>query len=247
MYVFGSGGVEGEGAEWMRGLGLGFTNPVGTWRMLDVCLCLGCGGVGGVGGKWVGGVAEGLGGGGVVVCLCELCVRILCVDGRSRYLYMVLGGYLRILGAPSVSTMYLFMADIANPDLFVCSCRTWICLDITHSHEEQRHSTSGSAWPACTKTVNRAPLLGVGGFDTIYTAVCNRRDSSAACRLCHLQPCPLIILSYDQLVITSTCALIILSYDQCCTLRVRMVKGSTLTVGNFLSLENLNVIIRAIN
>ena len=30
-------------------------------------------------------------------------------------------------------------------------------------------------------------------------------------------------------------------------LRVRMVKGSTLTVGNFLSLENLNVIIRAIN
>ena len=30
-------------------------------------------------------------------------------------------------------------------------------------------------------------------------------------------------------------------------LRVRMVRGSTLTVGNFLSLENLNVIIRAIN
>ena len=30
-------------------------------------------------------------------------------------------------------------------------------------------------------------------------------------------------------------------------LRMRMVKGSTLTVGNFLSLENLNVIIRAIN
>ena len=28
---------------------------------------------------------------------------------------------------------------------------------------------------------------------------------------------------------------------------VRMVRGSTLTVGNFLSLENLNVIIRAIN
>ena len=28
-------------------------------------------------------------------------------------------------------TVYLFMADIANPDVFVCSCRTWICLDIT--------------------------------------------------------------------------------------------------------------------
>ena len=29
-------------------------------------------------------------------------VWILCVDGRSRYLYIVLGGYLRILGAHSV-------------------------------------------------------------------------------------------------------------------------------------------------
>ena len=32
------GGVGGEG---VRGLGLGFTNPVGTGGMLDVCLCLG--------------------------------------------------------------------------------------------------------------------------------------------------------------------------------------------------------------
>ena len=34
------GGVGGEGGgEWMRGLGLGFTNPVGTGGVLDVCLC----------------------------------------------------------------------------------------------------------------------------------------------------------------------------------------------------------------
>ena len=47
----------GVGGEWMRGLGLGFTNPVGTGGVLDVCLCLGGGGVGyvgGVGWKWVG-------------------------------------------------------------------------------------------------------------------------------------------------------------------------------------------------
>ena len=37
------GGVGGEGDEWMRGLGLGFTNPVGTGGVLDVCLCFGCG------------------------------------------------------------------------------------------------------------------------------------------------------------------------------------------------------------
>ena len=41
-----------RGGEWMRGMGLGFTNPVGTWEVLDMCLCFGCGGVGG---EWVGG------------------------------------------------------------------------------------------------------------------------------------------------------------------------------------------------
>ena len=56
--------------------------------------------------------------------------EILCVDGRSRYLYFMLGGYLRILGAHSVqscctlsisaSYLYLSVADIANPDLFAC-------------------------------------------------------------------------------------------------------------------------------
>ena len=50
MYVFGSEGVVGEGGEWMRGLGLGFTNPVRTGGVLDVCLCLDCGGVCG---EWV--------------------------------------------------------------------------------------------------------------------------------------------------------------------------------------------------
>ena len=35
------GGIGGEDGERMRGLALGFTNPVGTGRVLDVCLCLG--------------------------------------------------------------------------------------------------------------------------------------------------------------------------------------------------------------
>ena len=38
-------GVDREGGAWIRGLGLGFTNPVVTGGMLGVCLCLGCGGV----------------------------------------------------------------------------------------------------------------------------------------------------------------------------------------------------------
>ena len=56
MYVFGSERCGWRGGEWMRGLGLGlgFTNTVGTGGVFDMYLCLGCGGVGGVGGKLVG-------------------------------------------------------------------------------------------------------------------------------------------------------------------------------------------------
>ena len=44
MYVFGSGWGVRCG---VRGMGLGFTNHVGTRRVCNVCLC--CGGVGGLG------------------------------------------------------------------------------------------------------------------------------------------------------------------------------------------------------
>ena len=43
----------GVGGEWMRELGLGFTNPLGIWGVLDMCLCFGCGG------EWVGGLDKG--------------------------------------------------------------------------------------------------------------------------------------------------------------------------------------------
>ena len=50
----------------MRGLGLGFTNPVVTGAVLDVCLCFSCGGVGGVGGELIGGLKGPEGWGGVM-------------------------------------------------------------------------------------------------------------------------------------------------------------------------------------
>ena len=56
-------------------------------------------------------------------------------------MYIVLSGYLRILGAPSVqscctlsisASYHVFVyGRYCNPDLFVCVCRTCICLDIT--------------------------------------------------------------------------------------------------------------------
>ena len=41
---------------------------------------------------------------------------------------------------------------------------TWIGLDITRFCEQQRQPSSGSAWPACQKTVNQVPIAG-GGKD----------------------------------------------------------------------------------
>ena len=38
MYVFGSSGVGGVGGEWVRGLGLGFTNSGRTWGKWDMYL-----------------------------------------------------------------------------------------------------------------------------------------------------------------------------------------------------------------
>ena len=71
------GGVGVEGVEWMRELGLGFTNPVGTGGVLDMCLCFDCGGVGGVGGEWVGAWTR-VWRGGVVLCLdfCRWLVQV---------------------------------------------------------------------------------------------------------------------------------------------------------------------------
>ena len=97
------GGVGGVVGEWVRGLGLGFTNPGGTGGSEICVLCFGCGGVSavrGIGWEVWARVWEGV----VVLSLCLLCVWIICVDGRSRYLYIVLGGYLRILGALSVKS-----------------------------------------------------------------------------------------------------------------------------------------------
>ena len=49
--MFGSGWCGSCGAESIRGLDLGVSNPEERLGVLDVCLCLGYGGVGGIGGK----------------------------------------------------------------------------------------------------------------------------------------------------------------------------------------------------
>ena len=106
-----------------------------------MCLC--CGGAGGVAG-WFGPGSGRMGWCYICVC-CES--GIFCGDGWSRYLCVVLGGYLCILGVCSVQ----FCCTISISDsqhVFVCSryhksrlswccCQTWISLNIAHFYEVQ--------------------------------------------------------------------------------------------------------------
>ena len=65
MYVLGSGSVGRDEVEWMRGFGLGFSNPVGTGGVLDVCL--------GCSGEWLECLDQGLEGWGGVIYVCVSC------------------------------------------------------------------------------------------------------------------------------------------------------------------------------
>ena len=80
----------------MRGLGLGFTNPVGTGECCT-CVCfLGCRGVCG---EWIWGLDQGLEG----WCYVSVSPNSLC-RWQVQVSVFVLGGYLRILGAPSIQS-----------------------------------------------------------------------------------------------------------------------------------------------
>ena len=152
MYVFSSGWGRRCVGKWVRGLGLGFTNPVGTAEVCDVCLCLGCGDDGGGGvGEWLGPGPERLG----------WCYDCVCCE--SRYFVEMAGPGICVLCSSEVHpmlnpvapyryqlpNMYFSVADIANSDFIWCCYRTWICLDIACFYEEQRHPAIWSAWPAC--------------------------------------------------------------------------------------------------
>ena len=57
IYVFAPGRGGRCGGEWVKRLDLGFTNPVGTVAVWDICLCLGSSGVGG---SWWPGTVSGM-------------------------------------------------------------------------------------------------------------------------------------------------------------------------------------------
>ena len=109
-----------------------------------------------------------------MLCLCELPFRIICVDSRSRYLYIVLGGYLRNLGAHSVQsscTLWIY----ASYSVFVYgiySKSRIVCVFVgpgvvSTSPTFMRSSASHPAGPdgrLTQKRENRAPIARGGRF-----------------------------------------------------------------------------------
>ena len=94
-------------------------------------LCFGCGSVGGVCGECVGGLDQGL----------ECCDGVMTQCRNSLWVvFNPVAPYRYLL--PNV---YSLVAYIKNPDLFVCGCGTWFCLDIARFYEEQCQPSSGSA------------------------------------------------------------------------------------------------------
>ena len=120
----------------------------------------------------------------------------------------MLGGYLHILVHPVFN-------PVALMDICFLTC---ICLwQISHIQTRlfsvvgpglvstsPAFVSSSASHPAgphgrhAQKTVNRAPMLGAGGFDTICTAVLVCCDSSTTCRLCRLEPQMLDHLQYPS-------------------------------------------------
>ena len=95
-------------------------------------------------------------------CGCIMFVWAVSLDSlgrcRSRYLYIVLGRYLRILGAPSA----LFCWTLSTSQIQICLCVV----------------VGPGLWPASQKRSIGPPFLGVGGF--------NRHDSSTVWKMCPL-------------------------------------------------------------
>ena len=105
-------------------------------------MCLGCAGVGG--GQWVGGQA--LGGPCGLMSVCVMSLDYLCIWQVQVSVYCArrIPAHLRCTQCSILApyryllpTVYLSVADIANPDLLACGCRTWISLDIARFYDEQ--------------------------------------------------------------------------------------------------------------
>ena len=84
--------------------------------------------------------------------ICVLCMADTCVsEVHPVFNHVAPYGYM-------LPNMYLFTTDIVNPDYFVCCCRTWISLDITHFVSSSASHLAGLHGRLAQKMVNRSPI-----------------------------------------------------------------------------------------
>ena len=134
MYVFGSGRRRRRGGDWMRGLGLGFANHVGTGGVLDVCMCLG---YSGVCREWLGGLDQCL----EMWCYVYVSLNYLCISQVqvSVYCAKMIPAHLRCIQC----SFLLHLIDICFPP-YIC---LWQTSQIQTSPDFMRSSACHPAGP----------------------------------------------------------------------------------------------------
>ena len=169
-----------------------------------MCRCLG-----GVGGERLGGLDEGLEWWGGVMS-----VSVVSPDSLCRWQVHVSVYCAGRIPAHLRCTQCSILLHLIDISFIPCIClwqisqiQTCLCVVVgpgfgSTSPTFMRSRTSHPAGPhgrLAPKKVNRAPIAGVGGFDPISTAVCNRGHSSTAYGLCRLEPFGDLIIHCRQL------------------------------------------------
>ena len=156
--------------EFLRALGLGFTNPGGTWGKWDMCVCFV---FSGVGEEWVGGFGQGLVEWRVVMSVCVVSLDYLC--GWQVQVSEYIPAYLRC-------TQCLILLHRIDICFLTCIClwqisqiQTCLCVVVgpglvSTLSDFMRIIARNQAGPHgrfAKNTVIGPPLLGTEGVDSI--------------------------------------------------------------------------------
>ena len=114
-----------------------------------------------------------------VYCSWRIPAHLRCTHCCSIMLHLMDICFLTDICLQQISQIQTHLFVVVVPGL-VSTSPTFV--SSSASHPAGPHGRLGQ------KTVNGPLLRGAGGFDTICTAVCDRCDSSTACRLCRLEP-----------------------------------------------------------
>ena len=113
-----------------------------------------------------------------VLCLADTCTsEVHPVFNLSLHLMDIC--FLTCICLWQISQIQTFLFKVVGPGL-VSTSPAFVSSSASHP--------AGPHWPACPKTVNRAPIAGGGGGSTQFAQQLESRcDSSTACRLCRLE------------------------------------------------------------